>query len=853
MSPEIFYPLNSDCLKIMPFNTEKLNQLKKHQNRRRAVQSCDGCKKRKRACKRYNQNGERVFDKSTPCTKCLMAGLPCETNAVRKKRKFFCVSESSMIQLKCLTKIFKGIFPECDPQNAKDRENIAKLLCVKLPDEADENDSLDQDHVDDSNLESDYEIDTADEVSEDKPDFAEITKHKEFNQNNKNDDNGITMRFAQVGQDSSDRLFEALIEVQKRRSSLDASGIVTPSVKQDSILYQSEKDKSNSALILDMIDRNECDFYTDYFFTLVNTNFYLLIEDRYRKQQSEFLDYIESKERSKKYTNEEICVFYLVWILGRKTFLSNEKNVNASKFVSDAVINSYLDAIDVCLYDCFFSTDLATVRMLYLTSIYHSTMNNRNASWQLMTSTCLKCVGLGYNRNCVIEKYTDIEQEEMRLAWWACFRYHMNGCIILGRLPNISLYEVDVDLPNMNHCKDNIFKAAFLASINLFKLMFPILKNREYLNESKDPWGDKNINNVLEIKSNLFSWKNGLWDRLLDYQNDRGERHLIKLHLLYHHCIMALLVPYLIAYALKPNDKNAKSPTVIDSLASCINSAIELVKVVKVSSSLESFNNLLWYDLFYAYNSLMVLLLGLRLIRSGSEDPNTKDFNVLKHTLKTVYGIDTIVLIKTINDIKEVNDAKGGESKTVMRDASNNIKLLLKHFKLENIKEKLSGKYETQRRENDLKRNNPHLQPIYMTNLNSQPKSTFIPQSDLRNYSAQNTSTSSQPSQSKYPTQQQLDNFNLEQRNSLDPTFQATTQPNFYQDTELVPNSNVQSMENMFNASAFSNTLNKDGLNDVDFFNVLDNINTTGETQAISLGINDKLFWDWNKLFNEEN
>ncbi|TID31282.1 hypothetical protein CANINC_000123 [Pichia inconspicua] len=730
---------------------ERLNQLEKHQERQRAIQSCDRCKKRKRACKRYNEKGEQVYDKSTPCSKCLMMGLPCETSGVRKKRKFFCVSESSMIQLNCLTKIFKAIFPECDPENPKDRENIAKLLCVKLPGNIeidggdDSNDSNDNDHPDGDNIGSDYEVENDRPVEKNEhneQNLAKSTDKEGSSDSNTTENNRVSMKF-KVGQDSSDKLFEALIEVQKRRSSIDASGLVTSNVKQDSILYQ-------------------------------------------------------------------------VWILGRRSYFLNEKNVDASKFVSNAVIKSYIDAVDVCLYNSFFSTDLATVKMLYLTGLYHATISNRNASWHLITSTCLKCVGLGFNRNCVIKKFTEDEQEEIRLVWWACFRYHMNGCIILGKLPNISLYDVDVDLPKMDHCKDKTYKDAFLASVDLFKLMFPILKNREYLNESKDPWSDKNINNMLEVRSRLFDWKDNLPVSARDYQNDRGERHIIKLHLLYHHCIMSLLVPYLIAYALKPNDRNAKSSIVIDSLALCIHSAIELVKVVKVSSGSENFNNLLSYDLFYAYNSLMVLLLGLRLVRIGSEDPNTKDFNVLKHTLKTTYGIDYLVLISTINDIKEVNETKGDDAKTVMMDASKNIKLLLKHFNFDKVKETLTT--------------DAHQEFLSTDWLNFRP--TIQP---------------------KYPIHQQFNNNDTLQHNLPVSSFQSIAHSNYDQDT-LIPisSTNMPLMETMLGEIPFNNSVNKDTMNDVDFFNVLDNINMAGESQAISLGINDKLFWDWNKLFNDE-
>lgn len=791
--------------------------------RQRALFSCDRCKKRKRACKRYDPvTGVRCFDNSTPCENCSNAGDICQTTITRKKRTFYSVSESSIVQLRCLTKIVKAMFPESDPNNFEDIENIAKLLYVQLPDKekAIRQGTIQSNYGDDGtegeegveSVEGTAEVDLAEmgrkrkrlntedndindvklkslsgqvgtstsdsthilepdsksvllptgtsinaikqepglspydtaappqsspssisnnslrsskrqntdtdtdvENENDKSRFSNLKKIADEmgalrSQNNAtgaitggDEASAYTLNENHIGLGGTERLFTALLEVEKRRTQqegpeIDRNNLLTHVIQQHvkSTFRPSFIINGNDIqkyLVLDSIPQKECLMYADYFFEHIHEGYLMFDEKKFRKRQDEFFEILADKNgyqenlRKYKFSNEEICTNYIVWILGRKGYLLNmvlnNKALQDLNVVSDYVVSDYLNAIHLCLCNVFFSNNISTVRLLYFTSLFHATIKNRNSIWHLIGNTCIKCICLGYTKQYTLKNFSEEEQEEIKIAWWSSFKLHMNNCAVLGRLPNISLNEVDIGLPKLESIHDELFKKTYIASIELFKIMFLILKNREYLIRSKDPWCKQNYMNIMYINNQLMEWEENLDYRVKHYQRPKPKRVQIKLHMQYHYCVSSLIVPYLIAYALKPKESVKSSPEIVKTLCYAINSAIKMVNVILYSSIYLNFNGLLYYDLFYAYNSLMILLLGYTLIRYGSTNKSADDYNVFADVLKKEFKIDISSILNAINNIKGINNRFGSSATSIMKDASTNINLLLKYFKMD--------------------------------------------------------------------------------------------------------------------------------------------------------------------------
>lgn len=654
--------------------------------RKRALYSCDRCKLRKRACKRY-QDGARKFDNNTPCEECVKVGAECVTEISRKKRSYISVSETTLEQLKCLTLIIKAMFPESDPSNLEHIKSIAKALFVKLP-KYEPGELLGEAIEDSCNGNDDYDESDEDE-EENRTNFAEVGEEEQRGiVSQANYDNPSE---AQIGLGGADRLFNALLKVGKVDSAsklkflenMVVSGHQLPSSPP---LLINGSDIHNS-LLLNLIPHQECEMYTNVFFSRLHESYFIFNEKKFRQRHNRFLQCLADKysQANEEFCNEEICAIYLVWILGRNCYLTKLLQVDdpsQANIVSNSTISKYSEIINVCLSGCFYSNNIHCVRMLYLLSLYNSTLKNTDSAWHLLSNCCLKCFGMGYNRSAVLSKFDESEREDIKVVWWSSFKLHMNNCAIKGRLPNITLYEVDLDLPTLEHVHDKLFRDAYTKSIELFKIMFNTLKNREYLAKSRNPWCKENLRNIIKINNSLRIWESGLGYSLKYYKRPNPKRYQIKLHLQYHYCSLSLIAPYLIAYALNPQRSFDPSSGIIDTLCSGVYSAIQLMEVISFSVNSGYCNGLLHYDFFYSYNALMILLLGYTLIKEKPKEKHCENYNIFTEILSKNFDIDMKLILKSIKEIREINDCYGPGAVGTMRDFSNNITILLRYFKL---------------------------------------------------------------------------------------------------------------------------------------------------------------------------
>src|ERR1700712_193111 len=86
--------------------------------RRRALVSCDRCKKRRIRCLRSSGS-----DASEACQSCLEVGVNCESTLPRKTRIYGSV-ETLSIRYRVLDALMKGLYPD------KDTNNIDTLYAI---------------------------------------------------------------------------------------------------------------------------------------------------------------------------------------------------------------------------------------------------------------------------------------------------------------------------------------------------------------------------------------------------------------------------------------------------------------------------------------------------------------------------------------------------------------------------------------------------------------------------------------------------------------------------------------------------------------------------------------------------
>lgn len=609
--------------------------------RKRAVFSCDWCKLRKRACCRFS-DGTRVFDSVTPCTECVKGKRECITTIKRRKRHQESNSELKY-HLECLQKIVKAMFPETDPNSIDDLRSMAKALFVSLPD-------------------SDTE-------------FHDSFLKEESNSSTK----------AHINFRGGSNVFKALLQLGDGNNAKDQI-LTFRNHRLDSSIRSVEVPNLQRYLMINFISQAEAEKYTEVFFQKVHSSYFIFNERKFRSRMSFFFrDYpVLTSKDYKNFTNEEICTMYLVWILGRNTLLSmNTENENTD-VVPDVVVTHYIRVINLCLSDFIFSKSIDSVRMLYLAALYHDTLRNRETCWLLLSNCCLKCISMGFHRNQCIRKLDPELQEEIRVVWWSSFRLQVNNSAILGKLPVFSLQDVNLDLPKLECVDDPLFKASYFKSVALLKVMYSVLKNREYLLSNNDPWSKENIGTVMKLQRTLIHWRETCSTNLQNYKMNPPKRYCIKLHLQFHYVSMSLSLPYLLEVSIKMKGYLNNKTALLMPMCYGLSSAVELTNVLCFSVESHLINGLLYYDLFYAYNALMVLLLGYTLTKEKSSDESSQNYSLVLYTLENSFSIDFVAIMKSIEIIRSINAKYGDKATGVMKESSEKIKLLLKHFRLNN-------------------------------------------------------------------------------------------------------------------------------------------------------------------------
>ncbi|KAI9053224.1 hypothetical protein LZ554_002191 [Drepanopeziza brunnea f. sp. 'monogermtubi'] len=95
--------------------------------RRRALVSCDRCKKRRIRCLRSSAS-----DANEPCQSCLEVGVGCESTLPRKTRIYGSV-ETLSARYRVLDTLIKGLFPDRDTNSIETLNAIAEAHEIQLP------------------------------------------------------------------------------------------------------------------------------------------------------------------------------------------------------------------------------------------------------------------------------------------------------------------------------------------------------------------------------------------------------------------------------------------------------------------------------------------------------------------------------------------------------------------------------------------------------------------------------------------------------------------------------------------------------------------------------------------------
>ncbi|GMF56621.1 unnamed protein product [[Candida] boidinii] len=261
-------------------------------------------------------------------------------------------------------------------------------------------------------------------------------------------------------------------------------------------LYNLDLININKFPLINLLKRDEADSYTNVFFEKVHPYYFIFNQETFREKYELFWKEIsESKKSSEsghdnnnnnnanharhdstadgltplKLSPAEICSIYMVWILGRRfQQFSNPHELPRNSELNNELTARYIDIIKLSLSDIVLTPTIDGIRLIFLLSVYLSSIKVRESGWILMELACRQSMSLGLHRSLIINKFGSEKSQEMKRMIWSLIKAESTLCSSLGRPSALPLDEIDAELPSNDDVKDELFKVFYNQTSFIF-------------------------------------------------------------------------------------------------------------------------------------------------------------------------------------------------------------------------------------------------------------------------------------------------------------------------------------------------------------------------------------------------
>lgn len=574
---------------------------------RKAIFSCDRCKSKKRKCVRLigsgPEKGSLTFDIAYPCTECLKSKSICHTTLAERKyvqaqgTRWQPGSDSeSQKKIEMLSRIVQRLCPGKDINTLNDLSHVMEGLGMDLP--------------------AHQEV-LPQEKHTDMQDEAVVF-----------DSEG---RSHYIGPLGSPLIHESILGMIKKEPTQASDA----SIKSLALKEQHEK-FALSVPMVDWIEREEADHYVRTYFERVHPVYNCIDQGEFTRYYELFwilLRYkeIETVNYSTFLESAQVCVIYLVWILGRLYDITEEK---PGQHLNEALIHKYVSLSQSLLSEAILRPSVACIQMILLLSMYLETNNSKESACILLKLAGSQAVSMGMNKDIrsIFKDFSLRSQHLYSRIWWTIFCNEVRLSNVLGRPSSVDIQNFDVKYPSAyKYMPEKTgywdapynYEVYFEKSCDLHKILYRIteLKNSMSRGASMGVGLTAAIERATAIRSELSTWRRSLPDSLkepVDSPPEMSPYFKIQLHLNFHHYFVQFGIPFLflllrILRTDEPSRITSSSPILTFSI-SAINCSKQLYNIAEFEYSNRIFNGSLYNDLDVVYNGVMVLSIALILL-----------------------------------------------------------------------------------------------------------------------------------------------------------------------------------------------------------------------------------------------
>ncbi|KAH8810817.1 fungal-specific transcription factor domain-containing protein [Xylogone sp. PMI_703] len=641
--------------------------------RRRALMSCDRCKKRRIKCLRSDGN-----DYETACKNCIDSGSLCESTLPRKQRVYGSIEKTNS-RYRILDALVKRHYPGIDTGN------IDALRSIELEGDADISQASHRNAVSNAiptspestvfsqatpdplfscrrtSVENPFMI-TSKKILEERlipsshgpshyigpsssfgfviavrhlvaevlsaskinpldnesamlqSDFAVLNESKALELHSPKDELEPPHRPAEA--DPEPPIIEVIAQREERHQSYRTT---VPTAK--SSFSENSKIQRLSSILP---EKEVADSLVDAYFDQVHSNYLLFHRGTFKlRYESIWAD----KKQIQDIEIGWLCCVFMILVFGAQVL--EQYDIERSIYLQ----KRYLGLVQSRADQLIMTTNLTNIQALLLLQLHQHNASERNAAWMLLGCATRMAMSLGMHREGATGGFDSIEKEVRKRVWWTIYTFEKSLGLILGRPSSIDDAEVNISLPNETLLDGNDVPPDYIHFyVQLTKISSEIKRKIYHLPPCVNGVPESPAPDVVNrILLDLNRWYCNLPPYLgLEHLSPfpKHRRAILLLHIQHRHLQVLVTRPFLLRkIQLRVADKLAKKnrPLGLDRDEEALSCACgtyskQIVHLLHQLTKYDFLDGVTWLDMYYFFHSVFILSVDFLARPNGQAD-----------------------------------------------------------------------------------------------------------------------------------------------------------------------------------------------------------------------------------------
>jgi hypothetical protein len=310
-----------------------------------------------------------------------------------------------------------------------------------------------------------------------------------------------------------------------------------------------------------------------------------------------------------------------VWLCGLLCVLILSRRVALIE-IPTAAERKWWRYVQTLLPAVFFATSIHSVRTLMLAALHLHNTEHRDACWNLTGTAVRAAIAIGLHRDDVKHSQGLLGRELRKQLWWTLYSFEQMQVSSYDRPSAISSTVSSVGFPNERivgiggQCPHDLMRWSQRLVVLLGSACKALNGAGTGSTSAEDAYS-RPLSPAARVLRDLNRWKEALPPHLRlktsESLSPAAQRPLLLLHGQYHYTVILLTRSALLTRAtiLSRSIHETICDDLIQASSTCVESGNALARVLRKLDTINKFNSLIWWDIFYTFVAALVLVLDI--------------------------------------------------------------------------------------------------------------------------------------------------------------------------------------------------------------------------------------------------